>query len=180
MKRTSCGHLAHLTCVVHCRELMLGSDMRADLSELDPDREELYCRICAEPGGGNIQCAFSRCLVSFHPYCAYSKGLLMVLRVKEGAVGQRRGVYETYCPGHAIMCRREGLLGSINDTPDQGNALFATRQDGARVGGSSGKGSGNSRFEGSGVAGYSQESPTGLFNTQVHPRRSSRHKRMKR
>jgi hypothetical protein len=189
----------------------MGPDMCVDLSEMDPERDSLYCRICTVRGGGVIQCAFSRCMVSFHPFCAYSNGLMMVLRSVDGTndddddddddiLGEtRKGSYESYCcPGHAIMCRLQGIIAIANDINDPELTTTATntnqQHQSTKLTHSrallhiQGCSSNNSRYSnsgtvvGTGIANYSQESPTGLFNTQVNmnSRKPSKHTRMKR
>lgn len=196
MKRAINGKLIHLLCAVHCRELPLTPTMQVDLSELDPERQDLYCRICTLRGGGVIQCAFSRCLVSFHPFCANSNGLMTVLRASDefDVLKQRKGVYETYCcADHATMCRRQGVISIVNDELIDQNNITKTKVDQFTLASKSihnrsverHKSATNSSsavvMKGS-VANYSQESPTGLFNTQVNfqPRKSSKHGKMKR
>jgi hypothetical protein len=104
LKRSVCGQWTHPICVLFTVELTVDGAARADnLGDMDPDRRDLKCEICAERGSCCVQCRQPECLKAFHPYCAYDSRTQMLTRdmcysASEG--GERYTSHEIYCKAH--------------------------------------------------------------------------------
>ena len=106
MRRSECGRWVHPVCVLFTGELTVGEQsMRANnLSSLNRERMNLVCFICRKRGG--VQCAYQSCLCAYHPSCAFSSRVQMVIREETHSEIMH---YDLFCEKHRMMVEMKGF-----------------------------------------------------------------------
>lgn len=80
LKPTTDGRWVHLVCAQWVPgAIILNPTLLEpiDVYGVDPGRFKLKCYLCRQEFGAPIQCDHPKCMVSFHPYCAFRAGLTM-------------------------------------------------------------------------------------------------------
>lgn len=96
-RKSECGQWVHPVCVLFTGELTVGErSMRANnLSSLKRERQNIVCFVCR--GRGGVQCAHELCLCAFHPYCALTSRVQMVIRSE---IKTEIMHYDMFCEQH--------------------------------------------------------------------------------
>jgi hypothetical protein len=118
MKLSTCSRLTHPCCVLYCSELTVDEiSMRPNnLCDMNTDRLQLQCIICKTTGRGVVQCAFGKCRISFHPYCAMRDGRLMLQRER----GKHQAmIYEIFCHNHEHVVHMDCVTSYVGGTSSQ-------------------------------------------------------------
>lgn len=97
------GKWVHGLCALWVPEVYSnsGSNFCFDLSQIDPTRYKIKCRLCTKRNGAIVQCSYGRCAAGAHPYCGVRCRKGFTHRIVKNPDFPESLLWEIFCKQHA-------------------------------------------------------------------------------